>query len=118
MRAVLDGLPIGELNPLVRLGFTDEELADTLDTSRRTLVRRRASKAPLSAGESDRLVRLARIVAQAMREAFETPEQAVRWLREPNTALGGQVPLDTLRAESGAALVRRLLGSIAYGGVL
>ena len=117
-RGVLDGLPVSEVTPLLRLGFTDDELACSMDMNRRTLTRRRASKARLSTGESDRLVRLARIVAQAIRESFETPEQALCWLRESNNALGGKTPLDSLRAESGAALVRRILGTIAYGGVL
>jgi uncharacterized protein (DUF2384 family) len=63
-------------------------------------------------------VRLARIVAQAINESFDTPQRAMHWLREPNLALGGYVPLEVIRTESGAALVRRILGTLAYGGVL
>lgn len=118
VQAILGGLPINELAPLLRLGFTDDELANSMDMSRRTLVRRREGKGRLSVGEGDRLVRFAGVVAQAVHESFDTPDKAVRWMREPNTALDGTLPLDAIRTECGVALTRRVLGTIAYGGVL
>ena len=66
--------------------------------------------------ESDRLYRLARVVALAKRHIGDE-EAAARWLRRPNRALGGNVPLELLDTELGARAVENVLGRIAFGGV-
>jgi putative toxin-antitoxin system antitoxin component (TIGR02293 family) len=66
--------------------------------------------------ESDRLYRLARIVALAKQFLGEN-EIAIRWLKTPNRALGGKLPLDLIDTEPGARSVENVLGRIAYGGV-
>ncbi|MDN5848308.1 MAG: DUF2384 domain-containing protein [Nitrococcus sp.] len=98
-----------------RLHFTEQELANSLGVSAKTL-RRAAARRParLTPAQGDRLYRLARIVAMA-EEVFEDMERAYRWLREPQRGLGERVPLSLLITEAGAREVEDLLGRIEYG---
>jgi len=95
--------------------ITLKELAATLDVSARSLQRRRR-EGRLARYESDRLYRLARIIALA-KHYLGDPETAARWLKRPNRALGGSVPLELIDTEPGARAVENVLGRIAYGGV-
>jgi putative toxin-antitoxin system antitoxin component (TIGR02293 family) len=82
--------------------------------SARTLQRKRARRTALSADESDRLARLARLLVRA-EAALGDPEKAHRWLSRPNRALGGQRPLTLLDSDAGALAVERVLGRIEHG---
>jgi putative toxin-antitoxin system antitoxin component (TIGR02293 family) len=95
-------------------GITLKELASSLDLSARSLQRRREGR--LAGYESDRLYRLARIVALAKRYIGDG-ETATRWLKRTNRALGGATPLESIDTELGARTVEDVLGRIAYGGV-
>jgi putative toxin-antitoxin system antitoxin component (TIGR02293 family) len=95
--------------------LTLKELAAALDLSRRSLQRRRRS-GRLAPYESDRLYRLARIVALA-NEYLGDHERAMRWLKRPNRALGGAAPVTAIDTEPGARQVENILGRIAYGGI-
>jgi putative toxin-antitoxin system antitoxin component (TIGR02293 family) len=96
-------------------GLTLKELASALDLSPRSLQRRRSS-GRLARYESDRLYRLARIVAIA-NESLGDHERAMRWLKRPNRALGGIAPVTAIDTELGARQVENILGRIAYGGI-
>ena len=96
-------------------GLTLKELADALDLSSRSLQRRRRT-GRLARFESDRLYRLARIVALA-RQSFGEDDVATRWLKRSNRALGGVAPIQALDTEAGAREVENVLGRIAYGGI-
>jgi putative toxin-antitoxin system antitoxin component (TIGR02293 family) len=96
-------------------GLNLKELAASLDLSPRSLQRRRAH-GRLASHESDRLYRLARIVALAKQQIGDD-ESAARWLKAANRALGGKRPLDLLDTEPGARSVEDVLGRIAYGGI-
>ena len=74
-------------------GLTLQELADALDLSPRSLQRRRRS-GRLARFESDRLYRLARIVALAQ-QSLGDRMSAARWLKRSNRALGGACLLYT-----------------------
>ena len=41
----------------------------------------------------------------------------MRWLKHPNRALGGLVPVAAIDTELGARQVESILGRIAYGGI-
>ena len=59
-------------------------------------------------------------LAIAMRAAtttMEDPSAAERWLREPNTPLGGQSPTTLLYSDEGLVRVLRTLMAIEYGFV-
>lgn len=80
----------------------------------RTLQRKRQHSTVLSADESDRLARLARILVRA-EEALGDRERAYSWLTKPNRALGGQSPLSLLDNDTGTLSVERVLGRIEHG---
>jgi putative toxin-antitoxin system antitoxin component (TIGR02293 family) len=75
-------------------GLMLKELAAALDLSPGSLQRRRRS-GRLARYESDRLYRLARIVALA-NEYLGDHVRAVRWLKHPSRALGGITPFATI----------------------
>ena len=108
------GLPYSALESLqARFGLAREEMAATLRVPLRTLARRKQARR-LSPGESDRLVRLARIATQAA-NVLGSDEKAGRWLHRPNRALGGTVPLVLLDTDIGAREVEGVLGRIEHG---
>jgi uncharacterized protein (DUF2384 family) len=47
--------------------------------------------------------------------AFGEADYAVQWLKEPNEALGGAVPLKLLATVEGDEIVRAELGAIEHG---
>ena len=114
--AIRDGLPHTAVDGLLRSAHLSlHELATSLDLSVRSLQRRKRD-GRLARYESDRLYRLARIVALA--EYFLGDHQrAIDWLKHPNRALGGIPPLDAVDTEIGARSVESVLGRIGYGGV-
>jgi len=114
--AIREGFPAPVVEQLMRAsGLTLKELADSLDLSPRSLQRRR-SGGRLARFESDRLYRLARIVALA-NQSLGKPDLVTRWLRRSNRALGGQAPIASIDTELGARQVESILGRIAYGGI-
>jgi putative toxin-antitoxin system antitoxin component (TIGR02293 family) len=114
--AVREGFPPGVLDQVMRSAhLTLKELALNLDLSTRSLQRRR-NGGRLAASESDRIYRLARIIALAD-GLLGDRDRAVRWLKHPNRALGGITPLAALDTEPGARSVENVLGRIAFGGV-
>jgi putative toxin-antitoxin system antitoxin component (TIGR02293 family) len=114
--AIREGFPAPVVEQLMRAsGLTLKELADSLDLSPRSLQRRR-SGGRLARFESDRLYRLARIVALA-NQSLGKPDLVTRWLRRSNRALGGQAPIASIDTELGARQVESVLGRIAYGGI-
>lgn len=82
--------------------------------SARTLQRKRTAGTRLSPDESDRLARLARILARA-EEVLGAGDKARRWLGTPSFALGGLKPLVLLDSDAGALAVEQLLGQIEHG---
>ncbi len=114
--AVGEGLPRASAEGLRRrVGMTWQELAAILGVSARTLQRhRRAPDGLLASVPSDRLYRLARIVALA-EAVLEDADRAHRWLREAQRGLGARVPLELIRTEAGAREVEDLLGRIEFG---
>src|SRR5579863_9940452 len=102
--AIREGFPPAVLDQLLRFsGLTLKELANALDLSPRSLQRRRRS-GRLAGYESDRLYRLARLVAIAT-EYLGNSERAKNWLKRPNRALGGIPPVSALDTEVGARQV-------------
>jgi putative toxin-antitoxin system antitoxin component (TIGR02293 family) len=114
--AIREGFPPAVVPELMQTsGLNLRELAAALDLSPRSLQRRRRS-GRLARYESDRLYRLARIVALA-KEYLGDQARGLRWLKRPNRALGGASPVTAIDTEAGARQVENLLGRIAYGGI-
>jgi putative toxin-antitoxin system antitoxin component (TIGR02293 family) len=114
VRVIEAGLPVQELEDLqATLGVPMEKLAFRLGISKATLHRRKAS-GRLDAGESDRVVRFARLLGRAAK-VFGDIQDAKQWLNSPQFGLGGAVPLDYAKTEAGAREVENLLGRIEFG---
>jgi putative toxin-antitoxin system antitoxin component (TIGR02293 family) len=88
-------------------------LATRFEIPPRTLARRKKARR-LSADESDRLLRLARVAARA-EDVLGSQERAGAWLRGTVRALGGLRPLDLLDTDLGAQQVEQILGRIEHG---
>lgn len=113
---VRSGLPYAALEAVMgRLGLSREQVAEALHLPERTLARRKKERR-LHPDESDRLFRLARIAAQAA-DVLGSTDKAARWLRQPNRALGGRVPLALLDTDAGTREVEEVLGRIEHGVV-
>ena len=114
--AIREGFPQKVIEELMEAAdLSIKELAACLDLSPRSLQRRRR-EGRLARYESDRIYRLARIVALA-KSSLGGRNAAVRWLKRPNRALGGKAPLAVIDTELGARAVENVLGRIAFGGV-
>lgn len=110
------GLPYASMEVVMaKFGLDREEAASVLRLPKRTLARRKKSKR-FHIDESDRLLRLARIGAQAA-EVLGSEEKAAQWLRRPNRALANQVPLEVLDSDIGARQVEDILGRVEHGVV-
>lgn len=108
------GLPVQELDELRgHLDLPMERLAPMLGISKATLHRRKIS-GRLDPAESDRVVRFARLLGQAV-EVLESVANARLWLTAPQAGLGGAVPLEYAETEVGAREVEDLLTRIEYG---
>ncbi len=112
---VRKGLPATSVTALAeRLDLGNTVLSRKLGIPVRTLTRRLSHGSRLTASESDRTVRLARLYAGAV-EMIGDEEKAAAWLQTPNRALGGGRPLDQLDTDVGTRTVEDILGRIAYG---
>jgi len=114
-RLVRKGLPANSLTCLAgKLQIPSSTLSSKLGIPQRTLSRRLSRRSLLTAAESDRTVRMARVYANAV-EMIGDEEKATAWLHTPNRALGGERPLDHLDTDVGALMINDILGRIAYG---
>ncbi len=112
---VREGLPANSVTALAqRLHLGNRVLSAKLGIPQRTLTRRLSQGSVLTAAESDRTVRMARVCANAV-QMIGDQEKAIDWLNTPNRALGGERPLDLLDTDLGARMVEDVLGRIAYG---
>jgi putative toxin-antitoxin system antitoxin component (TIGR02293 family) len=114
IRKIQKGLRFSELETLQNsIDLPFEQLAVKLAISRSTLQRRKAA-GRLSPDESDKVMRLSRLLEHATK-VFGDVEKARAWLKHPQYGLGGAVPLDYAETEIGAREVDNLLGRIDYG---
>jgi len=111
--AIRTGLPVSAVDEALASGRITAAEIDRLAIPRKTLAHRR-TKGRLTPDQSDRLVRILRVVAEA-EATFDDRTRAGVWLRRPTTALGGEAPIDLLDTEVGARQVETLLGRIAHG---
>ncbi len=108
------GLPYASAESvMLELKLDRADICEALNVSSRTLVRRKGTRR-LEPDESDRLYRVARVAARA-EEVFGSREKAATWLRRPNRALGGRLPLTLIQTDLGALQVEEVLGRIEHG---
>ena len=115
IRKIQKGLRFSELETLQNsIDLPFEQLAAKLAISRSTLQRRKAA-GRLSPDESDKVMRLSRLLEHAT-NVFGDIQRARAWLKFPQRGLGGAIPLDYAETEVGAREVDDLLGRIEYSG--
>jgi putative toxin-antitoxin system antitoxin component (TIGR02293 family) len=112
---VVEGLPKTSVRALFsrlseRYDVEVQPLRDFV-APRATLKRRRTR---LSPAESQRLERLARIVAMT-EEVWQDKTAAAEFLVRPHRGLGGRTPLQMAATDLGARQVEEILASIEFG---
>jgi putative toxin-antitoxin system antitoxin component (TIGR02293 family) len=107
------GLPIDSLALLKRHGLTFSEVSEIV-IAPRTLKHRRSRGENLSHEETDRMVRLARVVALAD-DIFGDHSKALLWLRTEDDRIGGRRPLSMLQTDAGGRVIENLLWQIDEG---
>jgi putative toxin-antitoxin system antitoxin component (TIGR02293 family) len=109
------GLPFEALEKLRRaLDVPLSRFAELVKIPPRTLARRKDAKR-LEPDESDRLVRLAKIVGLTMQLFEGGLEEARAWLLSPHPALASGIPLEFAANEVGAREVENLIGRLEHG---
>jgi putative toxin-antitoxin system antitoxin component (TIGR02293 family) len=112
-RLIRDGLPVDVIDRLIGdRTVTPDEVRRIIMAPKAIVVRRR--KGGLTPEQSERVIRAARIIAEAL-ETFGSRDKALTWMRRACAVLGGKAPIDLLDTEEGAGLVESLLGRIAHG---
>ncbi len=112
VKLVHNRLPVSVIDRLLAEGVTKQEI--NLIAPPRTLTHRRANAEPLTIEESDRAVRLARVVAQT-ESVFGNKDKAMGWLRQPMKRFEGRTPIEMLVSDVGSRLVEEVLVQIDEG---
>ena len=115
--------PPAMVDRLLELGLEQDEI-DAIVLSTRQTQLDRVSKQSLTVSESDRLIRLLRVLSLAER-VYGSRVRALRWLRRPNGRMGqpeqndpdaaGRTPISLLTTDIGARMVEELLLQIDEG---
>jgi len=107
-----NGLSPKTLKRLSAVGLRAEDLAFIIPP--RTLSHRLAKGERLTVDESDRALRLARIIAMA-EITFGDHAKALAWLRAPKRQFRDACALELIRTEAGARVVEELLTGVDDG---
>jgi|SRR5579872_3245598 len=111
------GIPAISALRLAQVGGLDErQLAAALGVSTRTLARKKG-KSRLNAVESDRALRLGRVLSLALDVFSNKKADTIAWLHDPIIALGGKAPADFLDTDAGLRRVEQVLLQLDYGGI-
>lgn len=113
LRVVEERLAPSVIKRLAALGLERAEI-DSVVIPSRTLQHRRSRREKLTVEESDRVLRVIRILSQA-ESVYNSRERALTWLRTPHARLDGRAPLSLLKTEAGGRIVEELLIQIDEG---
>lgn len=95
--ALLERTPRQALDALEQgIGLSEDELAQALGTSRRTLQRWRAGTAYPQQAMRQRLSALLGLM-QRVQDTFDGPDAPRRWFHNPSRYLGGMTPVEAIR---------------------
>ena len=113
LQIVEQQLPTSSINKLLTLGLTRQEIG-ALVIPLRTLQHRRSKREKLTVKESDRVLKVVRLLSQA-EAVYDSRERALEWLRRPLARLKDRAPLDLMRTDTGVRIVEELLVQIDEG---
>jgi putative toxin-antitoxin system antitoxin component (TIGR02293 family) len=112
---VREGLSYEAFERLRRvLDLPASRASELLQIPARTLARRKEAK-KFGPEESDRLLRLSRLVGLALRLFEGDVEEMRAWLAAPHAALAGRTPLEFATTEVGSREVENLIGRLEHG---
>jgi putative toxin-antitoxin system antitoxin component (TIGR02293 family) len=113
LRIVERRLGTSEIKRLGALGLERAEI-DEMIIPTRTLQHRRTRREKLTVEESDRVLRVVRVLSFA-ESVYSTRERALNWLRTPTARLQNRSPLSLLKTDTGSRIVEELLTQIDEG---
>ena len=113
LRIVEGRLAPSIIKRLSTLGLERSEI-DAVVIPSRTLQHRRSRREKLTVDESDRVLRVIRVLSLT-ESVYGSRERALDWLRKPNVRLDGRAPLSLLKTDTGSRIVEELLIQIDEG---
>lgn len=109
------GLPATSIDYVAELlSLSRAALLEAVKIPASTIERRLRTGEALSAEESDRVSRIAKVVRRAV-DVFGDDEQGKAWMTDTISSLGGKTPLSLLDTMEGYELVQATLARIEYG---
>jgi putative toxin-antitoxin system antitoxin component (TIGR02293 family) len=113
LRLVEGRLGASVIKRLSALGLERSEIDEVVIPSR-TLQHRRSRREKLTMEESDRVLRVIRVLSSA-EAVYGSRERALAWLRKPQVRLEGRSPLSLLKTDTGSRIVEETLIQIDEG---
>ena len=113
IRTVEEGLPLDYLEKLKVRGLTSTEISQLVIPAR-TLKHRKARGERLSAEETERFLRVIRVLELGER-IFGKREKLLNWLRGPDFEIPGRTSMSLLETEAGVQAVTGQLWAVAEG---
>ena len=113
LRIVEGRLATSVIKRLTALGLERSEIDNAIIPAR-TLQHRRSRREKLTMEESDRVLRMIRLLSTA-ETVYGSRERALAWMRKPQPRLEGRSPLSLLTTDTGSRLVEELFIQIDEG---
>lgn len=113
LRVIEERLDTEAIERLATLGLERVEISDSVIPAR-TLQHRRSRRERLTIEESDRVLRMMRVLSTAQ-DVYGSREGALAWLRNPHGRLQGRTPLSLLKTDTGSRIVEELLVQVDEG---
>ncbi len=113
LRIVEERLAPSIIKRLIALGLERTEI-DAVMISSRTLQHRRSRGEKLTIEESDRVLRVIRVLSLT-ETIYGNRVRALAWLRKPHPRLDNRTPLSLLKTDTGSRMVEELLIQIDEG---
>jgi putative toxin-antitoxin system antitoxin component (TIGR02293 family) len=113
LRIVEGRLAPSVIKRLSTLGLERSEI-DAVVIPFRTLQHRRSRREKLTVEESDRVLRVIRVLSLT-ESIYGSRDRALDWLRKPTARLDGRAPLSLLKTDTGSRIVEELLIQIDDG---
>lgn len=113
LRLVEGRLETSTIKRLTSLGLEQAEIEETVIPAR-TLQHRRSRGEKLTMAESDRVLRVIRVLSLT-ETVYGSSGRALAWLRRPHAQLDERTPMSLLQTDTGSRIVEELLVQIDEG---
>ena len=112
---IREGVPYSLFNLIQRFTpFTEENWADFLDISTKSLHRYKQTERSFKSIQSEKIIAMSEVTSVGL-DVFGEMEKFKMWLETPNFSLGSLKPLELLKDSYGKELVISELTRIKYG---